>query len=100
VRDGSGVALGVFEENAMKIIAGGYDEYESFKNEDEKLAEWYEAIRLAEQHCLENGITSFEDAGSTLEEIKHYNELAVADSLDLRLWVMIHQPLDELKGTS
>src|SRR6186997_1724492 len=98
VRDGSGVALGVFEENAMKIIAGGYDEYESFKNENEKLAEWYEAIRLAEQHCLENGITSFEDAGSTLEEIKHYNELAVADSLDLRLWVMIHQPLDELKG--
>jgi len=98
VRDGSGVVLGVFEENAMKIIAGGYDEYQSFKNENEKIAEWNEAIRKVEAHCLQYGITSFEDAGSTLEEIKRYNAMAGADSLELRLWVMIHQPLDELKG--
>jgi predicted amidohydrolase YtcJ len=98
VRDGSGVALGVFEENAMKIIAGGYDEYQSFKNENDRIAEWHEAIRRVEQHCLEYGITSFEDAGSSLDEIKRYTALAEEDSLDLRLWVMIHQPLDELKG--
>ncbi len=98
VRDASGVALGVFEENAMNIIAGGYDEYQSFKNDDERKAEWNEAIAAVQKHCLQYGITTFEDAGSTLEEIKWYNAMAKTDSLELRLWVMIHQPLEEIKG--
>jgi len=98
VRDGAGVALGVFEENAMKFIGSGYDEFQSFKNENEIKAEWYIAVRLAEQHCLERGITSFEDAGASLDEIKRYNALAISDSMNMRLWVMIHQPLEELKG--
>jgi predicted amidohydrolase YtcJ len=98
VRDGSGVALGVFEENAMEIIYGGYKEFESYKNESKRIATWMESTRAAGKHCIENGITSFEDAGSTLEEVKRYQQLAMTDSLPLRLYVMIHQPLEELKG--
>jgi len=98
VRDGSGVALGVFEENAMEIIYAGQKEFESYKNEDERIAIWMKATREAGKHCLEHGITSFEDAGSTLDEVKRYQQLAMTDSLPLRLYTMIHQPLEELKG--
>ncbi len=98
VRDGAGVALGVFEENAMEIIFGGYKEFESYKKETDRIATWMEATREAGKHCLEHGITSFEDAGSTLDEVKRYQQLAMMDSLPLRLYVMIHQPLAELKG--
>jgi predicted amidohydrolase YtcJ len=98
VRDKAGHAIGVFEENAMQIITDSYKEYQSHLTDEERDAQWYKAIDEVQQHCLAYGITTFEDAGSSFEEIRKYDALAKADSLDLRLWVMIHKPLDEIKG--
>ncbi len=97
VRDGTGTTLGVFEENAMNIIDGAYTEYEAGLSEDEKRNKWFMAITKAQNECLKHGITSFEDTGSTFNEITRYNNLAKHDSLDLRLWVMIRHPYDLLK---
>lgn len=97
VRDNKGEAIGVFEERAMKIIMSGYNDYLATLNEEEQLARWHEAIKLAEQDCLTKGITSFQDAGSTLEEVKRYTKLAEAGELDVRLWAMIRQPYSEIK---
>lgn len=96
VRDGTGTALGVFEENAMNIIQAAYTEYLADLSENEKRSEWFRAIQKAQQHCLAYGITSFQDAGSKFFEIERYTNLAKHDSLDLRLWVMLRHPLNEL----
>ncbi|MCB0685284.1 MAG: amidohydrolase, partial [Saprospiraceae bacterium] len=65
--------------------------------EEDKLEQWYEGIKLADQECLENGITSFQDAGSSFEWIDRYKKLAEQGELDVRLWVMIRQSADDMK---
>ncbi len=97
LRDRAGVALGVFEERAMNIVYSSYQMDQSKIPEDQKLKEWYRAIDLAQKHCLKYGITSFEDAGSLLKEIERYQQMAEADSLDLRLWVMLRHRYDTIK---
>lgn len=97
VRDEAGNPVGVFEENAMDLIYKPYREFLDTRSAEEQSDEWYKAISLAQQHCLQNGITSFQDAGSTYTEINQYNSMALHDSLDLRLWVMFRQPYDTMK---
>ena len=98
LRDASGHAIGVFEERAMDVIFNAYNEYESKLQPSEKNQLWQKAIRLAQDHCLQYGITSFQDAGSSFDEIHKYSQLADHDSLDLRLWAMLRHPYEELKG--
>ncbi len=98
VRDASGEVLGVFEERAMDLIKDAYTEYQSGLTAIEKDNKWYEAIRRGQRHCLQYGITSFQDAGSSFEEIKRYTKLAEEDSLSIRLWAMLRHPFDTLKG--
>lgn len=98
VRDSRGKAIGVFEERAQSIIGGVYQEYLNTLPESAKKAEWIKGAELAQQECLKKGVTSFQDAGSKLWELEYYKELAEAGKFNLRLWVMIRQTSDELKG--
>ncbi len=97
LRDGAGNSIGVFEENAMNLIWKLYQEMDEKLPAEVRLNRWYEAISLAQSHCLSYGITSFQDAGSTFEEIERYQSLAEKDSLQIRLWVMLRQPYAEIK---
>jgi predicted amidohydrolase YtcJ len=98
VRDPTtGEAIGVFEEKAQNIITDTYDDYLATLPEEEKLARWYQGISLAEQECLAKGVTSFQDAGSSFEEVDRYKKMAEDGELDLRLWAMIRRPYDEMK---
>lgn len=97
VRDSRGEAIGVFEEKAMGVISQAYEEYMSRLTTEEKKEIWLKEIAAAEQECLQKGITSFQDAGSTFQDIEWYNELAEQSELDLRLWVMLRRPYDEMK---
>ena len=89
VRGTGGEAIGVFEETAMSTISDAYNEYLSTLSEEEKIAKWYKSIELVEEECLKKGITSFQDAGATFEELARYKKLAEEDKLDVRLWAMI-----------
>jgi len=91
-------AIGVFEERAMSLINDVYDSYLGTLSQSELKAQWHKAIELAERECLENGITSFQDAGTTFEEAKDYQILAEKGELDIRLWSMLRHPLDTLRG--
>lgn len=91
VRDTLKNAIGVFEEEAMSLI---YEEYKKhLDNRTEKEIKNYreQIIKLAVEECLKNGITSFEDAGSTFEEIDFYKEIVDSGKLPLRLNVMIYE---------
>lgn len=96
IRDSRGEPIGVFEETAENLIGRAYQEYRATLSEEDRLEEWYKMIELAEQECLENGITSFQDAGSSFNEIDRYIGLAEDGELDVRLWVMISGRDDDL----
>lgn len=96
VRDLQGNPIGVFEENAMDLIADVYQTYRSQLSADDLKAEWEQGIRLAQAECLAHGITSFQDAGSSFEELADYQRMAEAGTLDVRLWCMVRHGYKEL----
>lgn len=98
VRDKDGEAIGVFEERAMSIIYNALAEYKDGLNQEELEREWHRAIELAEQECVENGITSFQDAGSSFRDLERYEQLAKDGKLDMRLWAMLRHSSEEMKG--
>lgn len=97
VRDASGNILGIFEENAMNAIAEVWQENRNRRPVEYRRQQWTLAIQKAQDHCLQKGITSFQDAGSSFEEINRYKTMADQDELNLRLWVMLRHPFDTLR---
>lgn len=97
IRDVDGTAIGVFEERAMNYIRDAYDRYLETLDESALTQKWYKGIEMAEQECLQKGITSFQDAGSTYQEIDRYQRMAEAGELDLRLWAMLRHSYDRMK---
>ncbi|MFT6133778.1 MAG: putative amidohydrolase YtcJ [Cyclobacteriaceae bacterium] len=55
-----------------------------------------QTLRLAVQACLENGITGFHQAGSSLRDINLFKKFAAEDELKLRMFVMLNGRDDEL----
>ncbi|NND06209.1 MAG: amidohydrolase [Saprospiraceae bacterium] len=98
LRSREGRAIGVFEETAAALIGAAYERYLDTQSETQLLAKWKEGIELAQEECLTKGITSFYDAGSTLEIIERYRTFAESDQLDIRLWVMIRQSAQSLQS--
>ena len=102
VRDAAGQLTGVFEENAMGLIGTPLAEWKDLRSEEKKQADFDKTISLASELCLKNGITSFQDAGSSFWQIEQYERLAETSRLDLRLWLMIRRPgnteLDQLRN--
>jgi len=82
VRDARGRAIGVLRETAEDLVAAKLDR------------EWDEAtvrrmVELAGAQCLADGITSFQDAGSSFRQVELLERMAEADELPIRLWVML-----------
>jgi predicted amidohydrolase YtcJ len=84
LHDASGRPVGVLRETAEELVAavaGGAPSEATLR----RMAE------LAARECLENGITSFQDAGSTFEQVELLREMAEAGELPVRLWVMLSE---------
>lgn len=98
LRDASGQPTGVFRETAMDLIyrarARALRERTAKEVRDEQLA----AIRLATDECLQHGVTSFQDAGSSCAEVDLLKELAGRGELKIRLWVMLNEGNGILAG--
>jgi len=98
VRNSDGEAIGVFEERAMAVFKNKYNEYIASLDQKKLDSIWYKAIQFAENECLGKGITSFQDAGSSFDELDRYEKLAVENKMKVRLWAMMRQPANELEG--
>lgn len=92
VRDARGNLTGVFEENAMDLILHPLTAHKNLRSDAEKQAAFERSAALAAEACLRNGVTSFQDAGSSLWEIQQFQRLAESGQLPVRLWVMIARP--------
>lgn len=101
LRDAQGNPTGIFEENAMELIEQAYRNSKLRTSPESRKKLWAKAITAATQHCWENGVTSFQDAGTSLEEIRLFQELARKKMLGVRLWSKMAQmnPYDFARAT-
>jgi predicted amidohydrolase YtcJ len=81
IRDEFGNPTGVFNERAMNLITKHIPQ--DTEESDEQ------ALTLALQSCLENGITSFHDAGASRENIALFQKFKNENRLGVRLYVML-----------
>jgi predicted amidohydrolase YtcJ len=98
VKDASGQPIGVFEERAMRIITSVYQEYLDGLNQEDLEKKWYLGIEKAQDLCLRYGVTSFQDAGSSFEELERYREMAEKGQLRIKLWAMARHSSEVLRN--
>ncbi len=98
VRDLEGEAIGVFEERAMNLVSGSYQDYLRSLDPERQKKIWFEGLELAQKECLKNGITSFQDAGTKFKELQWLREWAESGNMDIRLWAMIRESYDDMDG--
>ena len=97
VRDTLKNAIGIFEEEAMSLIYNQYQNHLDNRSEVEIKTHREKVVKLALDECLRNGITSFQDAGSTFDEIDFFKEMVDSGKLPIRLNVMIIEKNKELE---
>ena len=88
VRDEAGDPIGAFRETASGLL--GPAQRNASRPDPSRLA------RLAAQEVLSKGITTFQDAGTSLGNVDMYRELAESGELGVRLWVMLRASNEEL----
>jgi predicted amidohydrolase YtcJ len=89
VRDADGTAIGILRETAEDLVAAHLE-----SEPDE--ATLRKMIELASRECLANGITSFQDAGSSFALVDLLRRMADNGELGLRLWVMLSEDNESL----
>ena len=100
LRNAHGEPIGVFEERATAQLFAALNAYYASLPAAERDAEQLRSWQLAEQACLREGITSFQDAGTTRRDLDRLRQLAEDDSLKLRLYLMIRESCEQLAGGS
>ena len=81
IRDKEGNPTGIFNETSMALITKHIPAADPAVDR--------RAMELAIQECLENGITSFHDAGALANQIKLAKDFLKEEKLRLRLWMML-----------
>jgi len=81
VRDDEGNPIGVFRETASGLLGPA--------SRNASAADPRRVAELASKECLSKGITSFQDAGSSMSTVELFRTLAKEKALGVRLWVML-----------
>lgn len=100
VKDRSGKLVGVLEERAQGLAGAAYEGWLNQRSAEDLKAQWVEGIRLAEQDCLKKGITSFQDAGSSFQQVQWMKELADQNKFNIRHWAMVRDGNASLRAHS
>ena len=89
VRDASGRATGLLRESAEGLVDAAIAAWSQRRPAPERAAEARRRMELAGQEALSKGITSFQDAGASFEEIEQFRAWAEEGALPVRLYVMV-----------
>ncbi len=92
VRNKDGSPTGMFLENAVDLIAP-----DKLSKAETTKAQIIQRIKNTFAYCHSYGITSFQDAATSAEEIQLYRGMAEQEELKLRLYLMAYGSIDELK---
>ena len=81
IRDENGKPTGVFNEVAQRLISKHIpDESDAYRDK---------SLELAIEECLQNGVTSFQDAGSGRSSIATYRRFLDSGMMKIRLYIML-----------
>ena len=89
LKDKEGNPTGLLRESAQGLAGRAHNAWLAKRTAQEKAAEQRKIVDLAVNECLANGITTFEDAGSSFATVDGFKRLAESGQLKLRLWVML-----------
>jgi predicted amidohydrolase YtcJ len=96
LRDAAGRPTGVFRENAMSPLHRAHERSLRGRSSDQVRQDLEQSIELAAAECLAHGVTSFQDAGTSLAEADLLRTLAEQGKLPVRLWVMLNSSNEAL----
>jgi len=97
VRDENGEPIGMLRENAAQPVRDALKAYQTKRTIQEVKVAMRQQVKLAAQNAIENGITSFQDMGSTWEELDHLKVMAAEGSLPIRLYMAVQEPAVEME---
>lgn len=97
LKDASGQPIGVLRETASGLASRALGAWRAGRSADERAADARRAIDLAVQTSLENGVTSFQDAGSSIETLTLFDQALAEGRLGVRLWVMVRDTPEQLR---
>ena len=83
LRDATGNPTGLFRETASRLIR------EPRRTADEDVARARQILELASQEVVSKGVTSLQDAGSSLEDVDLMKRMIDEGRINVRLWVML-----------
>ena len=87
LKDASGRPTGLFRETASRLIRSGAGEPPPTAAEATERAR--RVLELASQEVLSKGVTSFQDAGSGLDDVDLMKKMIDEGKINNRLWVML-----------
>jgi len=96
LRDLRGEPTGLLRETAQGLVGRALSRAREQMTEEDVDVERRTMAELAAREALSKGITSFQDAGSGLETIDFFKQLADEGNLPVRLYVMIRASNEEL----
>jgi len=97
IRDKNNQPTGIFLEKAKDAIDKILIRSKKTRSKQEIEEINRKAYHMASKTCLENGITSFHDAGSSFEEIRFLHKMVGTKQASIRLWVMVEEKNDSLR---
>ena len=83
LKDAQGNPTGLFRETASRLIRSDR------LSAEERLARSRKGLELASREVLSKGVTSFQDAGSTVGDVDVMKALIDEGKINVRLWIML-----------
>jgi len=91
VRDAAGRPTGALRENATDAVRTAWQRWRAGRSPARRRADRRRTVAAATRECLRHGVTSFQDAGSSLAEVAFFKALAESGRLGIRLWLMLDE---------
>ena len=98
VRDADGDLIGMLRETAARPAEQALADDRARRSPEQIDAERRRQVRLAGDAAIRNGITSFQDMGSTFETIDLLRTMAEEGNLPIRLYMAIEETAEHMEG--
>lgn len=98
VRDESGRPTGMMRESAQDVFRDAYAAHQARRPAEVVEAEMRRMIRLAGEESLRHGITSFQDLGTTFDEVDLIRLMADEGNLPVRLYMALEEEAADMRG--
>ena len=87
LKDANGNPTGLFRETASRLIRSGAGEPR--RTAEEEVARARRILELASEEAVSKGVTSFQDAGSSFDDVDLMKRMIDEGRINVRLWVML-----------